>query len=85
MSEHFRTDTHQFVDSEVWMIMDESCGIERLFNGGNFYGSKEEAMKIISGRGWVNRRIAVRMECVQGFEFDTVDADSSPQLLEPPE
>ncbi len=72
MGEYLRTETHQFCDTELCMVLDTVTGKpERAFEIGNSIGSFSEALEYLKNKkGWEDRTIIVKLNCVQGFKIE---------------
>ena len=73
MAEYGRTETHQFCDTEVCMVIDVVTGKpERLF-GGNavmpFYEALEFLKRSTFGAG---RYVVIKLQGVRGFKLEGV-------------
>ena len=67
--EHLRKRGYQFVDAEVWVVIDQRTSLVRL-GGGDFYGTKEQAFDSIPP-GYEDRRIVVPLRCIRGFKLES--------------
>ena len=69
--EHFRTMTHQFYDTEKYVIMDTVTGeLERGYQKDtvmSFEEAKEEFETMMDQ--WVGRRIIIKLDCIQGVKL----------------
>lgn len=65
-----RTETHQFCDTELCMVLDVVTGKPaRVFEGRNSIGRFDEALEFLKNKnqGWEDRTVIVKMQCVKGF------------------
>ncbi len=71
MTEYARTETYQFCDTELCMILDVITGEPlRAFKGSNSIGPFSEALEYLKYETeWENRTIIVKMQCVKAFEI----------------
>lgn len=71
MTEYARTETHQFCDTELCMILDIVTGEPlRAFKGSNSIGPFTEALECVKlMKGWENRTVIVKFQCVKAFEI----------------
>lgn len=80
--EHFRTDTHQFCDTELVMIIDIITGKPIPFGGphqGTKIGTMAEAMAFMKredpyAKSWAARRVIVKLDCIAGFSMEAEEA-----------
>ena len=71
MAEYVRTEKHQFCDTELCMVLDVVTGDPmRAFKGSNSIGPFSEALELVKlMKGWENRTVIVKMQCVKAFEI----------------
>lgn len=73
MAEYARTSKHQFVDSEIVMVIDTVTGEPCRFSHGNACGKFEDALAYAKkggrGIGFETRMAIVKMPCVIAFEL----------------
>ena len=68
MSEYMRTQTHQFCDTELCMVLDKVTGTpKRAFKSGNSIGPLFEALEYLKDAKCLDRLIIVKIECIKSF------------------
>lgn len=69
MTEYARTETHQYCDVELAVIIDTVTGkLERPF-GADAVGTFDEALRWLINRGCKGRHAIIKVNCVGAFPF----------------
>lgn len=78
MSQYARTNWHQFVDSEIVMVINKTTGKPfRFSDRGEAVGTFDEALEFVkNGCGMIGGHTSgaiIRLKCVAGFEIKEIE------------